>query len=115
MITLSLSKETRTLKPYISELLLYSGISHAHVEVGKEQTRFGENVIFVQEDAGDSLEDILSKLALKIYDPKIHKSFQKLSETSLIYKHGKQAHIVASVLEKAIEPIVFFGLDRVRV
>lgn len=115
MITLSLSNKTRSLKPYISELLLYSGISNIHVEVGKEQTRWGKNVLFIQEEDGDSLEDILSKFAVSIYDPQVHRNYQTRSEISLMHKYGNRASLVASVLEKAIEPVVFLGLDRIRV
>lgn len=115
MITLKLSKETSTLRPYISELLLYSGISDVHVEVGETQTKFGENVVFVEANKGDSLEDVLSKFALKIYNPQVHKKCLSRSEVSLSAKYGNQAHAVASVIEKAVEPVAFFGLERVRI
>lgn len=110
MIQFKLSKRTESLKPYLQELLLYSGIHNVTVEVGAERTR--EDTLFINESECDSLEDVLSKFALAIYDDRIHNKCLKSSVVSLSAKHGKSAEKIASVIERAIEPTSFFTLER---
>lgn len=110
MIQFKLSNRTESLRPYLQELLLYSGISSATVEVGQERTR--QDTIFIKEDECDNLEDVLAKFALAIYDERIHTKCLNSSVVSLMAKHGKSAEKIASVIERAIEPTSFFVLER---
>lgn len=110
MITLSLSDRTRALSPMIKDLLIYSGIQNLHVEIGKEQQKFGSNVLFIDESKHLSLEDVIADFALRIYNSEVHKKCLKSTEVAFVGKFEDQAHIVASVLEKAVEPVVFLSL-----
>lgn len=110
MITMSFSNTSRVLSPIIKDLLLYSGIKDVHIEIGKEQTRFGSNVLFIDESEYQSLEDVIAEFALRIYDSSIHNKCLHSTEIAFLDKFDDQAHIIASVLEKAIEPVVFLNL-----
>lgn len=127
MIKIKLSEQTERLRPLIKDLLLYSNLSNITVEVGPEQTcveqpyytldeygfhtQINPKVIFVDETECETLEDVMSQVALKIYDEKIHKNHMLSSEIWLMDKHGDKAPQIASVIEKAIEPDIFFGLE----
>jgi hypothetical protein len=112
MINFKLSTKSESLKPYLRDLLIYSGISNVVVEVGPERTR--EDALFIQEEEFDNLEDILVKFALEIYNANVHKKCLSSSVVSLSGKYGsRSAEKIASVIEKAIEPTSFFVMERV--
>lgn len=112
MLKFNLSKRTESLKPYLRDLLIYSGIDSAVVEIGSE--RRSADSIFINEDECETLEDVLSKFALSIYSPTTHKKRTNASVISLSSKYGdSRSRRIASVIETAIEPVCFFTLDRV--
>lgn len=110
MIRFKLTPKTESLKPQLQDLLIYSGINNVVVEIGREQTA---SDIFINESECDTLEDVLSKFALQIYDKNVHHNGRPSSVISLNHKYGTSASRIASVIEKAIEPSYFFVLDRI--
>lgn len=114
MIVFKLSQTSERLKPYFRELLLYSGISDVVVEVGKNKTSTKENTIFLDETKYTNSEELLAGFALSIYNEDIHKNFSSSSYVSLVYQYGEScSREIASVIEKAIDPVLFFALERV--
>lgn len=110
MIRFKLTPTTESLKPQLQDLLIYSGITNVVVEIGKERTA---SDIFINESECSTLEDVLSKFALQIYDENVHHKGRPSSVISLHQKHGASAQKIAMVIEKAIEPSYFFALDRI--
>ena len=113
MIKLKLSPRTEKLRPYIKEILLYSGISDVTVEINENQTSFTPDTVFVCESEYKNLEDVLAAFAEQIYDGNIHMRYRPATRVWLQNtRSGARAGRIAAVIEKAIEPDIFFGLER---
>lgn len=113
MIQFKLSKKTELLKPYLRDILLYSGIHDVTVEVGAQQAV--ANSIFIQEGECETLEDVMSKFALSVYNEALHTKCKKSSFIALRGKYNKScSEKIASVIEKAVEPVSFFTLESVK-
>lgn len=113
MIKLKLSPRTEKLRPFIKEILLYSGLDDVTVEIGENQTSFTANTIFVCENKYGNLEDVLAAFAERIYDGSVHIRYRPATRVWLQNTRSEtRAGKVAAVIEKAIEPDTFFGLER---
>jgi len=113
MILVKLSSKTEKLSKHIRDILLYSHISDATVEIGSRQTSFTPTTIFVNENKYRTLEDVLSAFAERIYDHNIHYNFRPSTKLWLqSHLSAARAGKVAAVVEKAVEPDILFGLNR---
>jgi len=114
MINIVLNEKTEPLRYLILDLALYNQINNVTLEVGEVQ--IDADSIFVDTSDCENLEEVMAKFALEIKD--LVKKPAKQNVITQIWmddKYGEeQSRDIIGVLETAIEPDVFFSLERMR-
>lgn len=114
MINIVLNEKTEPLRYLILDLALYNQINNVTLEVGTEQTE--SDSIFVDTSECENLEEVMAKFALTIKDMVKKPAKQNpITQVWMDDKYGEEeSKDIIGVLETAIEPDVFFALERMR-